>query len=141
MKKPALNYLVYDDVRSETSNLALRDFDVLQQRLKIFFPKAEMKYRIVSTIEIRNWITGISIEVEEKVTPTVKAEFCFAVFPLLKFNSKNEHLIRYRFYIDENMDTDDWLSLADYVPSPDSLNATLARDIVRAHSLDRSLFL
>lgn len=140
MKKPPLNYLVYDDVKSETSNLPLRDFDILQQRLKIIFPEAEMKYRVVSTMEIRNWITGISVEIKEKVYPTTSVEFCFAIFPLLKFNSKDEHLIRYRFFINDDMDNDDWLSLADYVPSQDSLNATLARDIVRAHSLDRSLF-
>ena len=140
MKKPPLNYLVYDDVKSETSNLPLRDFDILQQRLKIIFPEAEMKYRVVSTMEIRNWITGISVEIKEKVYPTTSVEFYFAIFPLLKFNSKDEHLIRYRFFINDDMDNDDWLSLADYVPSQDSLNATLARDIVRAHSLDRSLF-
>ena len=140
MKKPPLNYLVYNDVKSEKSNLPLRDFDVLQQRLKIIFPKAEIKYRVVSTMEIRNWVTGISVEIEEKVYPTTSVEYLFAIFPLLKFNSKDEHFIRYRFFINDDMDTDDWLSLADYVPSADSLNATLARDIVRAHSLDRSLF-
>lgn len=140
MKKPALNYLVYDDVKSETSNLPLRDFYVLQERLKIFFPEAEMKYRVVSTMEIRDWATGISIEVEEKLAPTSKAEFRFAIFPLLKYNSKDEHLIRYQSYIDEDLKTDDWLSLADYVPSPDSLNATLARDIVQARALAKSLF-
>lgn len=140
MKRPALNYLVYDEVKSETSNLPLRDFDVLQQRLKIFFPKAAMKYRVVSTVEIEDWVTGISIEVEEKLKPISKAEYRFAVFPLLKFNSKEEHFIRYRFFFDDDMVTDDWLSLADFVPSQDSLNATLARDIVRARAHDRSLF-
>lgn len=140
MKRPALNYLVYDEVKSETSNLPLRDFDVLQQRLKIFFPNARMKYRVVSTVEIEDWVTGISIEVEEKLKPISKAEYRFAVFPLLKFNSKEEHFIRYRFFFDDDMVTDDWLSLADFVPSQDSLNATLARDIVRARAHDRSLF-
>lgn len=140
MKKPALCGIIYG-TKNGISRIPFYDFEVLQKRLRIFFPESEMHYHVVSTAVHGNWVTGIGIKIKQEISTTVTAEFFFAVFPLSKLYSKADHLVRYLFILNNAVETDNWLSLADKEPSPDSLNAILARDILRAHGKYNSLFL
>lgn len=136
MKKPIPSGIIYG-TKSGISRIPFYDFEVLQKRLKIFFPEREMHYHVVSTAVHGNWVTGIGIKINQEAE---KAEFFFAVFPLSRLYSKADHLIRYFCIVDNEVKTNDWFSLADKEPGPDSLNAIVARDILRAHGKNGSLF-
>ena len=136
MKKPMVSGIIYG-TKSGISRMPFYDFEVLQKRLRIFFPEQEMHYHVVSTAVHGNWVTGIGIKISQE---TIKAEFFFAVFPLSKLYSKADHLIRYFCIVDNELKTNGWFSLADKEPSPYSLNAVFTRDMLRAHGDHDSLF-
>ena len=65
MKKPIPSVIVYG-TKSGISRIPFYDFEVLQKRLKIFFPEREMHYNVVSTTVHGNWVTGIGIKINQE---------------------------------------------------------------------------
>lgn len=139
MKKPQTHVVTFG-APNRISKISLQDFDMLQKRVRIFFTESAMSYSVVTTRLHNSSITGLQIRVDYSTSPDVSAMFLFSIFPLPKYDALNNHFVRYEFYINGDIKADTWLSLADREPGPDSLNSVVARDILRAHGENGSLF-